>query len=77
MALLYSPLSSHFLNFLCCMKLGETVTYCGLEGVSLCRRVLYSLCVPSAFGRRAGFDVNTSHDFPRCAGSDHLGSRWA
>lgn len=33
--------------------------------MSLRRSVLYSLCVPSAFGRRAGFDVNTSHDFPQ------------
>lgn len=45
------------------MKLDETVTCCGLEGVSLCKSILYSLCVPSAFGGRAGFDVNTSHVF--------------
>ena len=25
---------------------------------------LYYLYVPSAFGRRAGFDMNTSHVFP-------------
>ena len=26
---------------------------------------LFSLCVPSVFGGRAGFDVNTSHVFPQ------------
>ena len=26
---------------------------------------LYRLCVPNAFGGRAGFDMNTSHIFPQ------------
>lgn len=58
-----TPLSSHFLKFLCFVRLGERVTCCGLEGVSLPKSIPYSLCVPSAFGGRAGFDVNTSHVF--------------
>lgn len=33
---------------------------CPYMGASLCR-----LCVPSAFGGRAGFDVDTSHIFPQ------------
>lgn len=55
--------ASHFLKFLCCVKLGERVTCCDLEGVSLHKSIPYSLCAPSAFGARAGFDVSTSHVF--------------
>ena len=47
------------------MKIGERVTYCSLEGVSLCGSMIYSLRVPSGFGERAEFDVNTSHVFPQ------------
>ena len=42
------------------MTLGETVVYCSLESVFFSGTVSI-LCVPSAFGVRAGFDVNTSH----------------
>ena len=46
------------------MNLGETVTYCGLEGVFLCGRVPI-WTVSNAFGRRAGFDEDASHIFPQ------------
>ena len=47
------------------MKLGETVTYPGLEeypcvGMSICSPYL-----PSGFGGRAGSDVSMSHIFPQ------------
>ena len=42
------------------MSLGETAVYCSLESVFFSGTISI-LCVPSAFGVRAGFDVNTSH----------------
>ena len=47
------------------MNLGETVTYRGLEGVFHGEACLYRLHVPSAFGGRAGFDLNISHVLPQ------------
>ena len=47
------------------MKLGETVTYPGLERVSLCGHILYGLCMPSGFGGRPGSEVGISHVFPQ------------
>ena len=47
------------------MKLVETVTCCGPEGCPWVSTPLYSLCVPSGFGGRAGSDVNTSYIFPQ------------
>ena len=49
------------------MKLVETVTYCGPEGCTWVSTPLYSLCVPSGFGGRAGSDVNTNYIFPQAA----------
>lgn len=44
------------LIILCLYELGETVTYCSLEGLLLCGSILYGrLCIPSAFGWRAWF----------------------
>lgn len=45
------------------MKLGETVTYPGLERVSLCGHILYGLCMPSGFGGRPGSEVSVGHIF--------------
>lgn len=39
-----------FLTFSTSMNLGETVTYCGLAGMSLYGSVPYRLRVPNAFG---------------------------
>ena len=47
------------------MKLGETVTIAVLKLCPYVSVSLFSLCVPSDFGRRAGFDMNTSHVFPQ------------
>ena len=46
-----------------------------LKGCSYAEVSLYSLCVPSGFGGRAGFEVNTSQVFPQGAGSYHLDRR--
>ena len=37
------------------------LNWCTYVGASL-----YRLCVPGAFGGRAGFDVDASHIFPQC-----------
>ena len=59
------------------MKLGETVTYCGLAGMSLYGSVPYRLRVPNAFGGGVGFDVVASHCLSSgCAGSYCCGRRW-
>ena len=50
------------------MELDKTVTYCGLEGVSLCGSIPNSLSVPNGFGGRVGFDMNSSDVF-----SGHVG----
>ena len=42
------------------MSLGETVVHCSLKSVFFSGTISV-LCVPSVFGVRAGFDVNTSH----------------
>ena len=58
-----SSVFSVCLSFSISMKLDETVTCGSLEGyvgASLC-----SLRVPSGFGGRTGFDVNTRHIFHR------------
>ena len=47
------------------MKLGETVIYPGLEGLSSVGAFLHSLHVPSSFDGRAGSDMSTSHIFPQ------------
>ena len=49
------------------MNLDETVTYCGLEMVFLCRSLLCRLSVPIASGGGAGFDVDTSQVFDHSA----------
>ena len=45
------------------IKLGATVTYSGLWGCYYVGASLYRLFMPSAFGGKAGFDMNTSHIF--------------
>ena len=46
------------------MKLGETVTYLGLEGLSLCGHFpVQSVCV-WLFGGRVRCEVSTGHVFP-------------
>ena len=47
------------------MNLGETVTYCCLKGCSYAGPFLYRCSVSTAFGGRAGFDVDPSHIFPQ------------
>lgn len=42
------------------MSLGETVVYCSLESIFF-GGTISLLCVPTVFGVRARFDVNTSH----------------
>ena len=56
---------SFCLTFSASVNLSETATYCGLECVSYVGASLYRPCVPSAFGGRAGFDVDASHIFPQ------------
>ena len=47
------------------MKLGQTVTYSGFKGVSLCGSILNRLHVPCTFDGRVGSDVSISHIFPK------------
>ena len=49
-------------TFYASMNLGEIVSCYGLEEVGVS---IYSLNVPSVFGGRHGFDVDTSHVFPQ------------
>ena len=57
---------SFSLTFSSSMNLGAIITYHHLDGVFFCGTSLYRLCVPSAFGRRAIFDVDASHIFSSC-----------
>ena len=47
------------------MNIGKTVTYCALEGVFLCGNVPKKTVCDQCLGRRARFDVDTSHIFPQ------------
>ena len=47
------------------MNLGELLPVVILKVYSDVGASLYRLCVPSAFGRRAEFDMDTSHIFPQ------------
>ena len=47
------------------MNLGETVTSV-IKSCSYVEAFLYSLCISSAFGGSAGFNVDTCHIFPQC-----------
>ena len=57
-----SSVFSFCLTFSVSMELGTTVTYCSLEGVSLCGSIVSSLCVPGGFGGRAGCEMIVGHD---------------
>ena len=59
------------------MKLGETVTYTGLEGVFLCGSIpLQSACARLLWWESWIWHEHGSHLPPGCAGSYHLGGRW-
>lgn len=45
------------------LKLGETAIYGGPKEISLYGSIPIQLHMPSGFGERAGFDVNTDHIF--------------
>ena len=62
-------LCSHFcLTFSDFVKLDETVTYPGLEGVALSEASLWSLYVSSGLGGRAESEIIIGYIFPLCAG---------
>lgn len=48
------------------MKLSGAVTYCSLEGVTLCESIPINLCVFSGFCGRARSDVSVSYIFSQC-----------
>ena len=59
------------------MKLGETVTYPGLEGVSLCESIpLQFVCSQCLFWESCIWHEHNLHP-PRCAGSYHLDRMWS
>ena len=59
-----SSVFSFCLTFSVSMKLGGTVIYSGLEGLSLCE-CPYTVHVPSGFSGSAGSDTSTNHLFPQ------------
>ena len=60
-------------NFLISMKLGEIVTYSGLETVFLCGNFPITVCVcPVALGESWIQCEHESHLPPRCAGTYYL-----
>ena len=62
--LIGSSSSAFLLTFSFSMKLGETVIYCSLEAVFLCRSTpVYTEC--NIFGAKTVFHMDTSHIFPQ------------
>lgn len=47
------------------MNLGETVIYCGLEGMVLYGSILIETVCAHCLGGRARFDMNVNHIFPQ------------
>lgn len=45
------------------MNLGQIVTYCILKGASLYGSIPIQMACANAFGRKAGFDMDSSHIF--------------
>ena len=62
-----SSVFSFCLTFSVSMELGETSTYCSLEGMSLCgNKAIQSACAQLLWGGgEAGSGVNTVTPFPR------------
>ena len=71
-----SSVSSFFLTSSVSMKLGETVTYCSLEGVSLCGSFpIQSACAQLLWWESRIWCEDESCFPPACAGICHLGRR--